>query len=207
MQCHEVEPRIQTLLDHRQDPSSDPALNEHAVVCPACRELIEVQSRLFEGLGALAVPVLPPDFSRRVLAVYETRPSPAQRFAPALAALAVAAVLFLAFLAWPLRGPGDQQANLANSESRVGRATGTYSLSDLEPEQVRLVIEQLVTRLTSDEQALRHVDQLAGTIRPLATTLNVAFDAIRRSIPGQRQPQPSQPQAREFQRPSLVRLI
>ncbi len=202
MQCRSVEQRIQGLLDDHLDPSFDSELIEHASTCEACGDLLQVQGQLFNGLQTLPVPALSAGFSHRVvgLVVMQRRRS-VHRTATAVAALATIATLLLVVVLGPMNGQKDPMRKIA---STVPSRTTHASLMQLpvggfDSRDVRLAVEQFVASLTSGKRSgFYHVEQLAGTIRPLASTLNVAFDAIRRSIPRRRDtPQPD-PQASDL---------
>ncbi|MDP6468557.1 MAG: zf-HC2 domain-containing protein [Pirellulaceae bacterium] len=200
MRCRSVEKRIQELLDDRLDPSFDYELIEHVSICVACRDLLEGQGKLFDGLHFLTIPAMSTDFSRRVVGtVVMQRRRPAQRLAPVAAVLAIIATLLLVVALGPHQrksiGPADGVASVSVNHSRQGRPMG-LSVVDFDSREVRMAIEQFVAQLTSGSGSrFYQVDQLAGTIRPLASTLNVAFDAIRRSIPRRRDRPHPEPQA------------
>jgi hypothetical protein len=212
MRCRSAEERIQELLDDRLDPAFDSELIDHAMVCPECRALLEGQGRLFDGVNCLTVPSLPPDFSRRVVGSVVLQPRSAQRFAPVVVSLAIIAMFFLAFALWPhlssgLRPMGRDQAvaSATMNPPQEGGANG-FSMTSFDSREIGIAFKHFV-QLANSEGARFQVDQLAGTIRPLASTLNVAFDAIRRSIPGQRHPARADPQARELHDPWTLRVI
>lgn len=215
MQCRSVEERIQELLDERLDPASDPALIEHASACPRCGALLEAQSKLFEGLAFLATPSLPADFSSRVIRTVARQPRQTTlRRAQAAAFLAIVATLFLVVALGPQQptkiGPADDPRAVASAavDHRIDGTVMGISISDFDSQEVRLAIEHWMAQLAVAEHArFYRVDEIAGTIRPLASTLNVAFDAIRRSLPGRRQPPRSEPQAREVREPWAWHLI
>lgn len=214
MPCRRFEDRIQELLDERLEPSFDSELMEHAGMCAECRDLLETQSNLFEGLASLAVPGLSADFSRHVLAAVATqRSQPNRRYAPTAAFLAMIATLLLVVALGPRQrqsiGPKDDVDAIASAsaDQQFGRVGG-LSIADFDTQEVRLAIEQFLAQLTSADAArFYQVDQLTGTIGPLASTLNVAFDAIRRSIPRHREPARGEPQAGGLRDPSALQVI
>ena len=53
MKCEQFERRMHQLLDRRLPPEADASLRAHAVVCPSCHEMLEVQGLL---LGQVALP-------------------------------------------------------------------------------------------------------------------------------------------------------
>ena len=203
MQCRGVEKRIQELLDDRLDPSFDSELIEHASMCAACRAVLEAEGKLFDGLQFMTIPSLSVDFSQRVVATFVTqRRRPAQRLAPAAVVLAIVATLLLVVAYGPQQrnsiGPADDTraiTSAAVNHLHQGPPTA-LSVGGFSSQEVRMAIEHFVVQLTGGRGSrFYQVDQLAGTIRPLASTLNVAFDAIRRSIPRRRHLPHSEPQA------------
>ena len=178
MQCRNVEARIQELLDDRFDPSIDPELNAHADTCAECRDLLAVQALLLEGVSRLAVPSLPPDFSQRAVGIAVVRQSPARRFSPAAAFLAIIATLLLVFALGPQQRRGDWAAEgrvAAVSHPQIHQGGHGLLMADFDSAEVRVVIEQLMTRLTSDGARFYQVDQLAGTIRPKTACLGTVI--------------------------------
>jgi len=214
MPCPSVERRLQELLDDRRNPSCDSELIEHASSCAECRDLLETQGMLFEGLPYLPVPPLSPDFSRRVVETVVTRRQPSPRRLAAVAGcLATIAALLLVVAMGPPRSrsgePADDARVIASATAdhqMVGGLMG-LSMADFDSREVRLAIEQFMAQLTADGARFYQVDQLAGTIRPLASTLNVAFDAIRRSIPGHREPPRTEPQASQIRHAGPLHVV
>jgi len=210
MQCRNVEVRIHELLDDRVDPWSDVELAEHADECPECRDLLAAHRKLADGLLLLDVPSLTPDFSQRVVGTVVLRRNPGRRFAPVGVFLALVATLLIVVSIGPRHRLGS-----VHNENTVANASlgptygGTFiSMADIDSPEFRLLFKQFFEQWTNgDGTGFYQVDQLAGTIRPLASTLNVAFDAIRRSIPGQRPPTRTEPQAREVQSQWAQRII
>lgn len=209
MHCRSVEQRMQKMLDDRLDPSVDSDLIEHASMCDECRELLEGQRTFVDGLQLPPIPTLSADFSDRVVGTLMSRQRrSARRFAPAAAFLAIVATLLLVVALGPRThktiGPEDDRNVVASAEPNDVRAL----MADFDSLEVRVAIEQFVAQLTSGEGAgFYQVDQIAGTIRPLTSTLNVAFYAIRRSIPGRRHPSSGEPQAIDLRHPWTLRVI
>jgi hypothetical protein len=187
MQCCRVEKRIQDLLDDQLDPSFDSELIQHAATCAACHDVLEVQGKLFDGLQVLTVPSLSDDFSQRVVdmvVIQRRRPLQRDSLAAAFLAITAALLVFLALGPWNRKQDNLPKIASATVEQLVPVGPTRLSASGLDSDEVRLAFEQLVAQLTSGSgSGFYQVEQLTGTIRPLASTLNVAIDAIRRSLP------------------------
>src|SRR5262245_4254703 len=99
MHCHEVEARIQELLDERRSPADDPALASHAAQCAACRAVLSAWTSMLDAVSVRERPVGRADLASRVLADLRVRPAADRSVRrPALrwAALATAAALLIA---------------------------------------------------------------------------------------------------------------
>jgi hypothetical protein len=68
MNCHEFEQRLNDVLDRRGQPEADERLGAHAADCSDCRTRLIGARVLLRGLSRLAVPALPRQFARRVVA-------------------------------------------------------------------------------------------------------------------------------------------
>ena len=56
MHCGEFEDRLNDVLDQRQRPEWDPALDEHMGGCAACRETARAYRAVLDGFHALVAP-------------------------------------------------------------------------------------------------------------------------------------------------------
>jgi predicted anti-sigma-YlaC factor YlaD len=184
MQCRLVEERIQGLLDDLLDPSFDSVLIEHASTCASCRDLLEAQGKLFDGLQTSALPPLSADFSQRVVGVVVMQRR-RQRITPAVAVLAIIATMLLVVALGPRSGRKVKRPKMASADITQSYQGSLAGLSvDFDSREVGIAVQRFVAQLASGRgSGFYQVDQLTGTIRPLASTLNVAFDAIRRTIP------------------------
>jgi hypothetical protein len=106
-------------------------------------------------------------------------------------AIATAAVLMLAVL--PFVGNRPQIVEQGGRSPRVvGLAVvppraARSRLSEEEEREFRLLIRSLMVEISERRlQAFEPVDHLASGFRPLAVTFNVAFDALLKTLPGQR---------------------
>jgi hypothetical protein len=159
--------------------------------------VLQVQGQLFDGLQVLSVPRLSADFSQRVVGTV-VRARKLQRYAPAVALLAIVATLLFVVALGPRNIQEDNFPEIASVSVKhvIENDPTTLSLSGFDSDEVRLAFEQLVAQLTNgSESGFYQVEQLTGTIRPLASTLNVAIDAIWRQIPRRPDPPHSEPQA------------
>ncbi len=215
MQCSDFQQRLQRLLDQRRAPEGDPRLNRHADRCPACKDLLDAQEQLLAGLELAEVPPLPADFARRTVARAGQVRLRGRLVAAAAVMAAVAALLLLALLPLFPGQPPQQVArprgDLPHAPGVVGTAvpgrlpdvrqpTVSRESDEYDPEAVRMLLQQLVGQLDAARQrSLEPVDQIAGGLRPLATTLNVAIDALRQSIPVGRDNGAVTPQANSAQ--------
>ena len=103
MSCEKFDERLQQLLDQRLEPAIDRELQRHAEECGECRSLLESQDRLFSafGFGTEGGAGLPENFTAKlVAAIVAERPAQRrwERSAWAVALMAVASLLLLAFL-------------------------------------------------------------------------------------------------------------
>lgn len=183
MQCRRVEERIHGLLDDLLDPSFDPVLIEHESTCARCRDLLEAHGKLFDGLQISALPPLSADFSQRVVGLVVQRRR--RRIAPAVAVLTIIATTLFVVALGPRSGRTVDGPRLASANITHSYQNSLAGLSvDFDSREVGIAVQRFVVQLASGRgSGFYQVDQLTGTIRPLASTLNVAFDAIRRKIP------------------------
>ncbi|MBC8354817.1 MAG: hypothetical protein H8E66_22805 [Planctomycetes bacterium] len=206
MQCVKFEQRLQQLLDDRRVVERDELLREHAGKCDACDALIRSQRKLFNAINAHTMYTAeqsqcPSDMGVRVLDQNRLDGKSRRKRRLLVAALATAAALMIALL--PLAGErirlrenGKQGAGGLALVAPAPQSIATRQLSSQETEDLRRLMRQLVVHLSDNRFGmLEPVDQLASGIRPLAATFNLAFDTLRRTLPGYSDPQPAQPQA------------
>lgn len=182
MRCSESEQRMQHLLDERQRPEEDGRLVEHAATCQSCSDMLFAQEHLFKALRHGRRPSLPIDFAEHVISTAVPRPR-LQTLGPLLAAAVLAASLLLILLPalWP-----SQRSDLTIESRQQFRhvspapAAAIANGPEVNAEEYRALIQSLILRMHRLPQ-LEQVDQIAGSIRPLASTLNVAIDMLWRS--------------------------
>ena len=187
MLCSNFEQRMHELLDARQRPEYDDELADHATRCRACTEVLVAQKRLFGSLQQTGQADPLGDLPERVVSIAVTRRW-MRTFAPIFAAAALAAsllfILVPAFRPAQHAGlalvPGDLTELAADSRPHFVDADTT----EIDAEQYRALIQGLIVQVHRLPQ-LQQVDQIAGSIRPLASTLNVAIDMLwRRTFAG-----------------------
>jgi hypothetical protein len=77
---------------------------------------------------------------------------------------------------------------------REGNAPNASGIAD--SDELRRTLVELWTRIPEmPPERLEPIDRIAGGIRPLASTLAAALDAIRRTLPVARESRPREPQA------------
>jgi hypothetical protein len=212
MNCDEFEERIQRLLDRRLPLTEDKPVTRHAGACPRCHRTWQAYQDLTLGLDAWDPPTLDAGFAHRVVAIVAAAPpSPATRPGPLVrwAWAAVAAALLLAL--WPtLRGvltpespspsapvpvaknaepqlPSPDPAALAGSWPQLGslRADLLSVAPSMVAEPLSPDWQEWATNLA--RRPLQPVDGLADGLRPITTTLTVAIDVLRSTIPVSRE--------------------
>lgn len=213
MRCDEFDERVHRLLDDRMPIHGDQRLLEHAEACSKCRGLLGTYDDLFGGLESGQIPEVSPGFTQRVVAQVctgqpQTEPSPkrARRWY-ALAAVAIAAALLIAIFPLLRSRLAPNQPNVPKlvednhkeqGEPPAPKSTNGETLHDdapqvaLEPgdvhpdaeaeaKQLRDLVDQLAPSLPYTR--IVPVDQIRGGFRPIASSLAVAIDALRNTIP------------------------
>ena len=199
MQCVEFEKHLQQLLDERIAPETDEQLAAHAESCPACRAVLEIQKRIMEVMSE-PVAVRPADeLSHAVLDRFTAHRKRARRRLATLA-LATAAALLIAVLPFVGDSPDLAQKNSKPNPKVVGLAIAPQPASspwnEQDAEELRLLIRRVFDEISEHRrEALEPVDRIASGLRPLTTTLNAAFAAIRQTLPGQEAHESEPPQA------------
>jgi len=223
MKCDEFDERVHSLLDDRGPIDADPMLLEHADACAKCRGTLGTYGDLLDGLDCSEIPELSPDFTQRVVdqvcaeRVVTVRPARRSRRWLALAAVAIAAGILIALIPYlgsrptpnepiaPRVVEDDGQENLEPSlaeqpkdESPHDDATQVAngevdadSKAEAEAKQLRIVLNQLTPNLHYDR--IVPMDQIRGGLRPITSSLAVAIDALRSTIPLGRQDNAKEP--------------
>ena len=207
MLCSEFEQRMQELLDARRRPECDVELADHASRCGACTAVLTAQERLLRGLRETAQPSPPGDLPERVVSIAVTRRR-MRAFAPILATAAVAASLL--FILLPTIRPGQRTGLAVVPSDLTGLSAAARppfvdtDAAEIDAEQYRSLIQGLIVQVHRLPH-LQQVDQIAGSIRPLASTLNVAIDMLwRRTFSGGSDNRPKGVERRESRVPNRV---
>lgn len=213
MRCDQFEQRLQQVLDHRACPDEDDYLSAHARICPRCQRLLVSQRALFDGLHQ-TMPLV--DVAHLAEGVVHRLGEPDRDgnvFRYARLAACVAVVLIVAAALLSLRpsvlpvaeAPSGQR--LKSPSPRAVRSTAPPSADqDIRNPWKELRWEELKTRwhgigtaweLPEPLETRVWVDQLAGSLRPLAMSVSSAFSVVRSSLDGGKDRRPGEsPQAR-----------
>ena len=157
-----------------------------------------MQAALFDGLRATTPEPLAADFSERVVAEFAATEKSSRRrpWAVGLAAVAALAASWMLITLPGGRSPvtptlttdgglASVHPGVTAREPSSDSSVPEYPEDALDAEEYRLVLQELIARLSvAHFENLESVDQIAGGFRPLAVTLNAAFDVLRRSLPG-----------------------
>jgi hypothetical protein len=210
MHCRDFETRLNDILDDRGQPRADAQLVAHADGCDPCRQLLDGQQVLFDGLKQRQFPTTAPAFARRAVALAApamqvTRGASSRRIGWAIATVlsTAAAVLLIVSLVWQARrGVAPQRENtIVNSPAAPpahphgGANTGlAISQADWLIEAPRLpsrirggyrgTMDNLAIALPETVQRLDEVEHYAPGIRPIRISFGVLLDALWRTLPG-----------------------
>lgn len=221
MRCDQFQQRCQELLDDRQVLEKDPMLRAHARVCGQCDEELRIQSLLFGEIERSKVIARRAPRSRKSLWIsLALAASVLVLVTPALrhwsdptakvwsssrngrgVAVRNRAATRGALLAVGTRHPVTRPANgvamkIAATENSVKSENSLPSPNTPDHEAIRRLVQNMADKWSEvpDEQ-LEPLDRIAEGFRPLAITLGVAWDALRRTIPVGRAPSVHDPQA------------
>lgn len=209
MKCDEFDERVHNLLDDRASIHGDQRLLEHAETCSRCRGVLSTYDDLFGELEASETPALSSNFTQRVITeVCAGQPQPVQpvrhaRRWYALAAVAIAAALLIALFPFLrsrfspsqpnvpqiVEDNRDEQTKPTTPESPDGESSHDEApqlavdegKSVPDAEQLREYVDQWTSNVPVDRFVPVH--QIRGGLRPIASTLFVAIDALRSTIP------------------------
>jgi predicted anti-sigma-YlaC factor YlaD len=172
--CRRFKARLDALLDERRRPEQDAQLRSHARHCPDCASWMESQTMVLAALESMADEQCPADFAFRVVQSIDAdrhRWSHWRRWA--VAALALAAGLLLAFLGWrsPETAPNRPEAPMVKQSPPVP----PYELLARETEYfaVNLKAHQLVV-----------VGEVAEGFKPVTSSVFSALNTLWRALPG-----------------------
>jgi hypothetical protein len=214
---------LQHLLDLRQIPEQDRQLLAHADACDDCRARLDAQQQLFRYLARHSLESAGDGTltrARRTSHVDRLR-RPRSRWLTAGSVLAVAAVAVLLAV-----------VPLAMNAPLGSLADGSSAVQGTDEPPVPSVSTQLVTAGQSglpdqyslesagspgaadlplgwtweSDEPLEPVDQIAGGFRSLASTLQLALDAVRQTVPVHCPPEAENPLDNAPQLPMSLRL-
>jgi hypothetical protein len=219
MRCERFERRLQQLLDRRLRPEEDEDLLLHAAVCTTCQLWLAAQKSLYESLRWSRPPQLGRTFAQRVLARSSRARTVTRWRAVVGSAVVIAASLLIVTMPVGWNPNGGRRAQPMSSVKRAPSQGAVVHHIEL-PSGVRKthepapMVEIPVDHLAMDAEAIRDVwnkwvrslsespldglepvDQITRGFRPLASTLNVAIDALRSTVPVGKDTGPAEPQA------------
>lgn len=194
MQCEKFENRMHQLLDHRQRPEHDPQLQAHAQVCGRCRDTLDYQSVLLEGLVLFHPAEVSDDIAGDI--VERAFPAGAKTEEKAArrrrwfwtAGVAAAATLLLAIT--PFLGQSPNATEMAIRELPARPVTPDPGIDAVGEENALNLQDWLKVAEMADLKG----EQIVPKLRPITVFFGVAIDALRRSMPGGRG-SPGKPQA------------
>lgn len=225
MECTEFQARWQLLLDQRQVPEQDLELLQHADVCSECGEVLQVQAVLFAHLPRLER--RPAVLAETVTSKQRRLPSGwgvGWGVSLALAGALLVMVVPIARVAWSTRGvkavvqpssAGGWNAQRPAWISQVARPVGVSggatmlalrtnsaadpgTLSAADRESLRKTLEEMAARIQDvPAENIEPLGDITGGLKPLATTLGAAWDALLNSLPMEKgnEPQKKTPQS------------
>lgn len=202
MRCVEFQQRWQLLLDQRRSPEDDKILRAHADGCPDCDEFLQLQTILFREVARTR--------STNIPSGARSRQRWANTM---LIALSVACSLLVVVVPawrhmqrrydgdrlnrsvvltgqrggispglWVAKTPSLAQPRVSETSPRIAPLNAVALTA--EQESLRKLMQDMAARLSDvPEEKLEPLDRIAGGFRPLANTLGVAWDALRRTIP------------------------
>ena len=220
MRCDEFEGRLQSVMDRRSAPEKDLALRDHGAVCESCGSLLAGASQLLAGIERSKVAhrmALATDFSAQAV----TQASSARRqpkrpwvlLAVAVVGLAASWLLLLLPVPWQQLDPPPPTI-VATDPVPIEHPTLAVSVADSPTVEKfsrhnlgQPAVDGAGKTMTAEDYGqippewilafqrvrLESVDQIAVGFRPLASTLNVAFDALRRTWRGSQGGPPPSP--------------
>lgn len=180
MNCGQFEARLNLVLDQRRSPAADQALAAHALVCPACDELLADHLALLGHVSRDRHPLPSPGFANRVVVSAMPELAPPRRatrllFAFGVALSAAAAMLLAISIVWKAR-----QADPTNGE-HIQASRGVTS-ADLLVDAPRMWSDELALALPAGAaMRMDEVEKFAPGIRPFRESLAIIWDALRRA--------------------------
>src|SRR5262245_43986354 len=161
--CRRFKARLDAVLDERRRPEQDAQLRSHARYCPDCAAWMKSQAMVLAALESMADEECPADFAFRVLQSVEPVRRPSRWRRLAVAAMAVAAGLLLAILAW--RSPDAAPNRPETPVAQQTPAVPPYEI--LEHFAVNLKSHQLVV-----------VGEVADGFKPVTSSVFTALNSL-----------------------------
>jgi len=186
MKCNEFEERLHALLDERQRPAADRRLLVQAQACDRCRELLETQRAVDDGLRGSVLPTLSAGFSRRVIAAASTSDvrfvrktkRPIWLAVGTLVSTAAAALMVVSLVQYARHGGPDLVRHETDSPKSMARSTGRVAgkLALIEPHRRERGGESdrqwsSAAWLVEAPRLPEHLRSYSGAMDDLATTL------------------------------------
>lgn len=190
MECKTFEHRMQLLLDERQEPNADDALQRHAAECPPCQSRLEAQAKLFAGLSLLgasdsacATQAIVPASSARGTFRY--------RSVFGMAAIVAAVTLLVVWRDAPRQGgeyatPPEQERFVQQSPLPPLEEPAQAPAIIAAPQFLQLdALAANLSPASLPNATLQRMEQagLARGLRPLASSFQTAFGVLRKTIP------------------------
>jgi hypothetical protein len=206
MQCEEFEDRLNRLLDHRLSPESDELLGKHAADCDDCASLYLAQERLFSGLraGRVSPPV---GLAERVVSQRHLEVGRRQRsWRNAGWAVLLASAASLAGLAWmglATREPVPPVVKVPKAPVQrgtpglaiggLGTRNEAHTASEEKLGKYYDVIENIATQIGDSKEFDEVSESIEPGIKPIYCSFELAFDALRRTLPRGKEARPAKP--------------
>jgi anti-sigma factor RsiW len=176
MHCDEFENRLNELLDRRIAPDDDSVLCSHASRCPQCADTMSAHLAVAAALKDLP-PELPDEtFPFAVMNRFENEPTVSagrQRLQWVVTSLVTAAAILIALTLW--RGGGNSPTSIPGGLADSEEFPAGY-------ERLAEETQQLATLIANRQYEV--MNELAEGIKPVANSFGAAYDALRRTLPG-----------------------
>jgi hypothetical protein len=207
MQCEEFEPRINELLDERQQPRADARLAEHARECAACADMLAGYEQTLDIVRGAAPLEMDTDPAAEIVARVQLATRRRMRLWTTVVPLAVAASLLIALMPaiqMYFNQPEVEVADSTKSESDTPhdpphKTDSAVVVPDAAPPNdpngadiVRLAFdgldaweelkERLETEAVADPSGTKWADRLKP-LKPLTDTMAAALSAMGRTLP------------------------
>jgi hypothetical protein len=224
MKCEEFENQLHEVLDRRESLVDDPFLTRHAKGCAGCQRKIDLYEALFDGLELTETPSLAADFSKQITRAAKVRRRTAWKPIIGVCVTLAASLLVMVAIAnrsgSPNETPGEGTVAESNATAKptktrtgnggsltaIAQGSKASTADDVAHNQTSpKELDELIKDLQLASQGMSLAETSAATtrlpgFRPLASSLNSAFSALKQTLPGGRsdEEQPTKPQAGYF---------